>query len=99
MEQLVRHRITEQLKEYEAKARKTDEKYGHRGTTTATVLNALHEMPEVRGLAIGVSFGEFSDSTNKPPNQRNGIRRSYKKYSQNSDKPTKIVHRGSLPSG
>ena len=66
---------------------------------TSPVRNALHEMPEVRGLAIGVSFGDFSDSINKPPNQRNGIRRSYKECSQNSDKPTKIVHRGSLPSG
>ena len=49
-------------REYENKARKTDEKNGHRGTTP--VLNALKQMPQVKGLAIG-AFGEFSDSINQ----------------------------------
>ena len=49
-------------REYESKARKTDERNGHRGTTP--VLNALKQMPQVKGLAIG-AFGEFSDSINQ----------------------------------
>ena len=45
--------------EYEAKAKNTDKKYGAQGSSS--VLDALRNMPRVRGLAIG-AFGEFSDS-------------------------------------
>jgi hypothetical protein len=53
------HRAAQIPLEYEAKALKTDRLYGPPGSTA--VQNALHTLPIVCGLAIGV-FGEFSDS-------------------------------------
>ena len=49
-------------KEYKAKARRSDAKFGAPGSTA--VAQALASMAPVRGLAIG-AFGEFSDTVFK----------------------------------
>ena len=48
-------------KEYETKAETTDRKYGAAGHRT--VKEALNDMPQVRGIAVG-AFGELSDEMN-----------------------------------
>lgn len=53
------HRADQIPKEYEDKAKQTDNTYGSTGQTSVT--DALRDMATVRGLAIG-AFGEFSDS-------------------------------------